>query len=357
MTTRLVARHLQPLSPESALSVTAPVLARRKTGDGTALDAVASSALPPAVLAPAFRRLAVTKGRAGADVQAAFVARMGSRTPPQGALPLPPPQLLTVARARPRLGATPHAPIGVAQPPHPCHIRQSDSSILRSASRIRPWAALARRRAIVDAGIRQLALRPVRTVEVPLQRPLAIAPMSRSVTSDLAGFDIAARRLAARLNLGDTGRDVRPTAPLVGAIDVPWPLADGLVEMDARYLMAGVAPPPDTVGLLEINAAFVTAALVGANDALIHELTWRGAKVDRRATPLRRFFDRRGTAGDDATDIAPVAAWSADSSLVSNFAFAGRAVILLRGELVRRFPHCVIHAAHAIVKATCAARA
>jgi hypothetical protein len=370
VTNRLVARHVQPLTPESALSVTAPVLARQKAGDATALAAVASSALPTAVLAPAFRRLAVTKGRAGPDAQAAFVARMSTRTPPQGALPPAPPQLLTVARARPRLGAVPHPPIGVVHPPigvvHPPTVPAQPSvghpqpSVGPAHPPIGPahppagsaqppaGPAPAQRRAVVDAGIRQLALRTIRTIEVPLQRPLAIDAMSRSATSDLAGFDIAARRLAARLDLGDTGREVRPTAPLVGAIDVPWPLADGLVEMDARYLMAGVAPPPDTAGLLEINAGFVTAALVGANDELIHELTWRGAKVDRRATPLLRFFDRRGTAADAATDIAPVASWPANGSLASNFAFTGRAVILLRGELVRRFPHSVVHAAHAI---------
>jgi hypothetical protein len=205
------------------------------------------------------------------------------------------------------------------------------------------------RQTAIRDGVRRLSMRIVRNVTVPRQKPLAFGVMSQLVTSNLSTFRIASRRFTARLDLGDVGRDVRPTGPLMGAVDVPWPLAEPLVERDARYLMAGVAMPSDTVGLLQINGPFISAALIGANHELIRELTWRGAKIDRRATPLRRFFDRRGTEiSASPVDIPPVAAWSLSDALDANFALKGRAVIILRGELIRRFPHSAVHAARAI---------
>lgn len=323
VTERLVARHVQALAPEAALSVTAPLLARRKTGTATALHAVTESVLPPAVLAPAFRRLAMMKARGGAPALQTFVARMSVRAVSQGALPPEPPALMTVTRARAVIADVPRPP---RQP-------------------VRPRT---RRALVIREGVTRLAQRSPRVVNVRRPPAFAVADMSNAVAQDLSTFRVATRRVAARINLGDVGRELRPTAPLVAALDIPWPLAEALVEMDARYLMAGIDMPPDTAGLLQINGTFVTAALAGANHELIRELTWRGARVDRRATPLRRFFDRRGSGNAGSPDIAPVASWPLSNSLEANFALSGRAVIVLRGELIRRFPHASVHVARAI---------
>jgi hypothetical protein len=328
VTARLVVKHVQPLAAEAVLTMTAPMLARRKAGTATTMHVVGASALPTAVLAPAFRRLGMMKARGGAPALSTFVARMSVRVPTQGALPPTPATLMTVTRARTVLATFPRQP----RPP-----------------RVLPAT---RKTLAIRAGVARLTQRTVRWVNVSRQRSFAIAETSGSVTRDLVAFRAAARRVASRLDLGDVGREVRATSPLVGALDVPWPLAEALTEMDARYLMAGIDMPPDTAGLLQINGTFVTAALVGANHELIRELTWRGARVDRRATPLRRFFDRRGSGGAGQPDVGPVATWPLPSTLEANFALTGRAVIVLRGELVSRFPHASIHAARAIRQGT-----
>jgi hypothetical protein len=341
VTTRLVVKHVQPLAEAAALTVAAPVLARRKSGETTALADVAASALPPAVLTPAFRRLALTKTSGGAPAVSTLVARMSVRVPSQGALPPAPPQLLTVDRARPMLAAfprpTPRPPSPRPGLPRPGLPRPPTGPVVIT------------RRETIREGVRRLSMQTARTVTLPRQKPLAFAAMSQVLSTDLSTFRIASRRFAGRLDLGDVGRDVGPTSPLVAAVEVPWPLAEPLAAIDARYLMAGIAMPADTVGLLQINPAFVAATLVGANHELIRELTWRGAKIDRRATPLRRFFDRRGSdTGAGQTDISPVAGWVPSEALDANVAVKGRAVIVLRGELVRRFPHAAVHAARAI---------
>ncbi len=356
VTARLVARNIAALAPEAVLTVAAPLLARRKSGGVAALDTVAASALPAAVLSPAFRRLAAVKAPAGAPVHPAFIARMSARVPAQGALPPAPGQLLTAARARIALSPGTHHPPVHPPPVHPPPAHPPVEPPPAHPPPVHPPPVhppplppphVDPRVVAIEAGVARLAQRALTRVEVSRQKAFPFAAVGVSVAQDLAGYRSASRRLAARLDLGDVGRDVRPTAPLVGAIDVPWPLTGALAAMDARYLMSGIAMPADTVGLLQINAGFVTAVLVGANHELVRELTWRGAKVDRRATPLSRFFDRRGTGSSDP-DISPVATWPLADALPAHFALTGRAVIVLRGELVRRFPNAGVHAAHAV---------
>ena len=52
--------------------------------------------------------------------------------------------------------------------------------------------------------------------------------------------------------------------------------------------------PPDSVGLVQTNPAFVLAYLIGLNHAMAGELLWRGFPTERRGTHFRRFWDRSG---------------------------------------------------------------
>ena len=50
--------------------------------------------------------------------------------------------------------------------------------------------------------------------------------------------------------------------------------------------------PPDTIALLEPNAGFVEAFMVGLNHEMSRELLWREYPVDRQGTFFRHFWDR-----------------------------------------------------------------
>jgi hypothetical protein len=94
--------------------------------------------------------------------------------------------------------------------------------------------------------------------------------------------------------------------------------------------------------------------MLGLNDSLSGELLWRGAPVYLWTTYFRQFWDVRGLVdqGDDpelSKDITPVARWAAGSTLGSHdpraeSVPADHAVVLIRGDLLKRYPNTLIYA-------------
>ena len=117
------------------------------------------------------------------------------------------------------------------------------------------------------------------------------------------------------------------------------PLSEPLAERFPELMLPGLGSiPAEGVALVETNEAFVEAFLVGANQELNYELLWRGLPADRRATAFRRFWGRT----DDGDDIDHVSTWTPDSAVGSHARGAASMVLLVRGELVRRYPSMTI---------------
>lgn len=359
---RWTTRHLRALDPHAALIVGAPAMARVRRADRPISHEVSSSAVPQAMLSTAWRRLAAVHGRAAATNHAGALARASTRVVPIGQRPPVSATLATVTRVRAILGASPSP---TPPPPRPVAPRLPVIRLPFGLGRITipslplAWspivigdvitAEVAARRSVIDAGVSRLRTRVPRTVAVTRPRPLALDIVGDTLMSALGDTSVLERRLGARMDLGQVVGAISPSAPLVGDLGIGQPLAELLRAIDPRYLAAGVSIEPDSVGLLTPNAPFLEAVLVGANHELVGELRWRGAAVDSRATPLRRFFDVRGRQGAAPTDIGPVAAWSRQSSLGSHLRSLGQSVIIFRGELIRRFADPIVYAARAQV--------
>ncbi len=165
---------------------------------------------------------------------------------------------------------------------------------------------------------------------------------------DLAALDLVGRlhpwltvprRTASRLPglaamFGRAGDDITPIA---AAPEFTRPLYEALVRLDQEWLMPGVAAiaEPDMVTLLETNSAFVSSFLVGANHEFARELVWREYPTDGRASSLRRFWTTE-------PDIAPLHTLRRGGvEELGDPARAGKLVFVVRGELVRRFPHLI----------------
>ena len=97
--------------------------------------------------------------------------------------------------------------------------------------------------------------------------------------------------------------------------------------------------PPDTVQLLQTNNRFIESFMVGLNSEMGRELLWRGYPTDQRGTPFRQFWDATSSVREDPSDIPPIHEWR-KRALGSNARSAGQdhLVLLLRGELLRRYP-------------------
>lgn len=129
--------------------------------------------------------------------------------------------------------------------------------------------------------------------------------------------------------------DDRPLRPIMAHPKFPVPIAAELLARWPEWALPGIsAMPPDSVTLLETNPEFIAALLVGLNHEFNRELLWREFPTDQRGTPFARFWP-----GDDA-DVEEIALWPPDAPLGSQLRTGGEGnlALLVRGELLHRFP-------------------
>jgi hypothetical protein len=160
---------------------------------------------------------------------------------------------------------------------------------------------------------------------------------------------INARVRASLKTAGGARSDADPLEPILDAPDFPQPMYEALRDLSQDFLFPGLEHvPPNTVTLLETNPKFVESFLVGLNAELSRELLWRNYPTDQRSTFFRQFWD---TSADTAQpDIEPIDKWG-DRNLGQNIPrISGKLVLLLRGELLRRYPNSVIYAVAAVRK-------
>jgi hypothetical protein len=134
-----------------------------------------------------------------------------------------------------------------------------------------------------------------------------------------------------------------PLQELLARPVFPQPTWELLRDQFPEHLLPGLEHvPPNTVSLMQTNPRFVEAFLVGLNHELGRELLWREYPFDQRSTAFRRFW---AAAGRD--DIDPIEKWNRTDDLGETFTGGrdGQLVLLVRGDLLRRYPSTVIYAA------------
>lgn len=139
-----------------------------------------------------------------------------------------------------------------------------------------------------------------------------------------------------------TGDDPSTTATVTPTY--PQPMALSLAELGQELMLPGLdGVPANTIVPLETNTAFVEAFLLGLNSEFGRELLWRQYPAPQRTTYFDRFWDA-GIDPDAPPDIPPLADWN-DRPL-GGAASTGteRFVMLVRSDLLRRYPHAVIYA-------------
>ncbi len=137
-----------------------------------------------------------------------------------------------------------------------------------------------------------------------------------------------------------------PEAPLPELAFVPHfdaPMSAALADLGQHWLLPGLdGVPANTAIALRTNGAFVEAFLTGLNHEFGRELLWREFPSPLTATFFDRFWDA-AVAPTEPADIPPLAQWG-DRALGAPTVRPERFVLLLRSELVRRFPDAVVTA-------------
>ena len=155
------------------------------------------------------------------------------------------------------------------------------------------------------------------------------------------------RRVRSRLTtwpswLPGTWFDNQRIEPIMAAPHFEHPMYEALDRYDRRWLIPGVdrIPGNDFVTVLQTNSRFVEAFLVGLNHEFARELLWREYPTDGRGTYFRSFWT---TTPELVNDLD---AFSSQQPLGGHVAagLLGRLVLLVRGELVRRYPGLIANA-------------
>jgi hypothetical protein len=151
---------------------------------------------------------------------------------------------------------------------------------------------------------------------------------------------------------------VDPLEPYQAAPTFEQPMYLPLKELSPEWILPGVGKlERNTVGAVVSNQAFIEAYMVGLNHEMTRELLWREYPIDQRGTYFRQFWDARGwvkgntRATPDLHDIKEVRAWG-NTNLGQNTARTGLPaddflVLLVRGDLIKRYPNVIVYAARA----------
>jgi hypothetical protein len=147
-------------------------------------------------------------------------------------------------------------------------------------------------------------------------------------------------RIGVRVPLG-TGSD--PLQPLTGSPIFPQAMYAPLAALSPEWMLPGISSvPQNSAVLLQTNPGFIEAYMVGLNEDFARELLWQQFPAERNDTWFQNFWTDGGT-----PDIPPIAQFSPAGHLgdhTADHGTAGRVVLLVRGDLFRRYPNTLVSA-------------
>jgi hypothetical protein len=150
-----------------------------------------------------------------------------------------------------------------------------------------------------------------------------------------------------------------PAEQVMVAPEFPQPMYAPLAAISQDWLLPGLADIlPNTVTTALTNPPFIEAYMIGLNHEMARELQWNEYPTDMRGTYFRQFWDSAGamTAPGDELDITRITEWTRPSALGTHPVRqpppgGAHLVLLVRGEVFRRYPNTVVYAVKAKVGA------
>lgn len=370
-------RHVATLQPGEVVGLAAPAIRRVRTAETTLGQEVFASPLPDAAASASFARLLRPDGhvaqRAGTTTSSVMLRGL------RGEVGLLHPEPLLAAT----VGVTAE---GVRAPALTASIaaqRLVKADNVRMVAQVNAFAGAASKiGAPIDAlqGVDREALRSGRAAALAPSLEDRLAAVGEAISAvesaDLSGEEIDGRQVTATgvqidgTQLSD--RLIRALEPgdrhelrldsrvsLGGAIShqrlqrvmayptFPVPMALELLRTAPDWFLPGLgAFPNDRVAVLAPNNRFIESYLAGLNHELMRELLWREYPTDRRGSPFRRFWPRPGT----DVDVPELHLWDTGTPLGDHCELRADAfsLLLVRGEVVQRFPDMVVTAVPAL---------
>ncbi len=144
---------------------------------------------------------------------------------------------------------------------------------------------------------------------------------------------------------------------------IDLPMYEALKDISSELFLPNLnLISPNSITLIETNQKFIEAYMVGLNHEFARKLLWREYPTDQRGSYFRQFWDPRSYRDTDNLtpdqlkeklyDIPELHRWALTSNLGDHNNRATlekgeEAVLVIRGELLKRYPTAVIYAHHA----------
>ena len=276
----------------------------------------------------------------------------------------PPPEAEAVMRpvelARPDPGWTPGVAGGVLETGEGTHTPEPVTSDPRDRDEVARTAAR-----FGQAMVRLVAGVDAEPVAGPVLQQADLPAMAATVVERLDPAQTIAAGIRSRLHLAPwvSWAVEDPLEPVMASPEFDTPMYEPLRDLGHDWLLPGAGRiPPETVTVVLPNQSFIEAYLLGLSYEMGRELLFHEYPTDQRGTYFRQFWDVRGALtpslvpADPAGlhDIRPIHSWRPDAGLGVNM---GRTpppppdhlVLLVKGELLRRFPDTLVSAVEAAV--------
>ena len=221
-----------------------------------------------------------------------------------------------------------------------------------------------------DAARFRLALGPLAeawagvATDPPMAEALDITTLSGTLTQRLDPVLTISARMSSIVQVA-AGLNWRPADPIreiMAAPSFPQPMYAPLRDLSLQYIMPGADQiPNESVGLVLTNTAFIEAYMAGLSHEMARQLLFVGYPTDCMGTYFRQFWNVSGYVPQpsDPTDpaalvemlydIPPIVTWALPDPLGDHPNRSGVTplVLIVRGELLRRYPDAIIYAAPA----------
>jgi len=133
-----------------------------------------------------------------------------------------------------------------------------------------------------------------------------------------------------------------------------------LRDISQEWILPGIKDVvKDSASLAQTNERFIESYMVGVNHEMARTLLFNEYPTEQRATFFQQFWDSKGYVPkpteivnpDDLKDIKPIHTWSPTANLGENSSRrppVAKLVLLIRGELLLRYPNTEVYAAEVI---------
>ena len=315
-------RRLQPMATGQLVQFLGPVQSRLRLSPKTLRAELSGRGLPPSFASASFRRFLRPAGT------------LSRRT-------------LAVAPSLPSIAVRLGGPVAPIEPP----IGTSGmvTPVLVGAIRFPTHMTPAQRRYRTAVSAVQTYFD--RFTRVPVPAPATpftfTAAFKTTVMTSLDPRQTVSTRFFARLSsaTGTVPSPARPGETILSGPSFPQPMYEALRDLSPEYLLPGVGQiEPDTAILLKPNPRFIEAYMVGLNHELAGELLWREFPVNLRQTYFHEFWDKIG-ALQRIDQMPSIHTWDPGNSLGDNLpSGSDQLVLLIRSELLQRYPDALIYA-------------